>query len=155
MSVDGLLGLTKELDDTVHDLGFLALQHGEMHPANTGDVSQVLSKETALQVESQFGGGASEWFSLRELPRLAEIRGDGRTGYRAEGIADEEFFKQVSRLDGRVMVITRTGSSLPSIAHTIARGCPGLLLNIIEIGKGGESIRILLWKPTIRIDSLN
>ena len=94
-------------------------------------------------IVDRFGESASEWFPVDRLPLLASIRADGRTGYRAEGISDEEFYALISVLAGRSLIITRTGSQLPLIQHTIDMGQGGKLLNVIEVSGDARRIRIL------------
>lgn len=138
-----LLGSHQDLDEIICDLAFLTQYHKEMHPANTGDVSQVLSPEVGAVLMDRFRESASEWFSIDRLPLMASIRADGRTGYRAEGISDEEFYALISVLAGRSLLITRTGSQLPSIQHTIDVGQDGKLLNVIEVSPDARRIRIV------------
>lgn len=138
-----LLGINEELDRAVKDLGFFGSRYQSIHPAAGGDVSQVFSEKTSRILINRFRRNATRWLGMEIIQELAEIRKDGRTGYRSEGIADSRFYKLTKLLDGRVMLITCTGSQLPQIIETLHSAEDGRLLNLVEIGEEGKAIRIL------------
>ena len=86
MSRPDLLGISDALDEIINDFAYLASYHRESHPANTGDVSQVLAPTLATQLRGHFQQTASDWYAIAELEKLQTIRADGRSGYRSEGI---------------------------------------------------------------------
>ena len=49
----------------------------------------------------------------------------------------------MKHISGRVVLITRTGSEIPSIRETINRGRDGELFNLLEIDKSGRRLRII------------
>lgn len=138
-----LLGIHEELDRAVKDLAFFGSRYQAIHPAAGGDVSQVFSEKTSQLLIKRFRRNATRWFKMESIQELAEIRKDGRTGYRSEGIADPKFYKLTKLLDGRVMLITCTGSQLPQVIETLHSGEDGRLLNLVEVGKDGRVVRIL------------
>ena len=138
-----LLGISGELDRILTEFGFLATHHKNDHPANTGDVSQVLSKETGEQLVSIFSDSISPWFEIRELEGLASIRGDGRSGYRSEGIKDEKFYELTMTMADRAFLITRTGSKIPAIEESIRIGEDGKLFNVVQVDASGRKIRLV------------
>lgn len=143
MTQTDLLGLSGELDYIVRDLSFLAQHYAQFHPANVGDVSQVLSRDVSGQLLSRFNETLSNWYELSRLDEMASIRKDGRTGYRTQGIKDEGFYRAISPIAGRMLLITRTGSQIPAIAHSIEHGDGGKLLNIIQVDDSARRIRIV------------
>lgn len=138
-----LLGIHEELDRAVRDLAFFGVRYQEFHPAAAGDVSQVFSRETSKSLAQRFKQGASHWFEMRTIEDLASIRNDGRTGYRSEGVANPVFYDLTKHIGGRVLLITRSGSQIPAIAQTLQEGEDGKLLNVVEVNKKGDAIRIL------------
>src|SRR5437588_4633401 len=76
-----LLGISPRLDNIIKEFARLALEHANHHPANAGDVSQVLDNGVATILINRFGDTASQWFEIAHLDRLATIRADGRKGY--------------------------------------------------------------------------
>ncbi len=138
-----LLGVHEELDRAVRDLAFFGVRYQDFHPAAAGDVSQVFSKETSKSLAQRFRQGSSRWFEMRTIEELASIRNDGRTGYRSEGVASPNFYELTKHIGGRVLLITRSGSQIPAIAQTLQEGEDGKLLNVVEVNKKGDAIRIL------------
>lgn len=92
---------------------------------------------------SEFKDSLSEWYELERIERLAEIRTDGRRGYRAEGVRDGRFYELTSAMAGRVFLITRTGAQIPAIEHTIKVGQNGKLLNVVEVDETGRKLRVV------------
>jgi ribulose-5-phosphate 4-epimerase/fuculose-1-phosphate aldolase len=140
---ENLLGIHQELDDLILDLAFLSSFQSDTHPANTGDVSQVLSPELGNILVNRFRSTLSNWFQIEHVEGLASIRNDGRTGYRSEGIREEKYFQVLHNLTDRVFLITRTGAQIPAIQHSIDVGQDGELLNIVQLDKTGRQIRIV------------
>lgn len=138
-----LLGIHDELDRAVRDLAFFGIRCQNFHSAATGDVSQIFSKEASKELAQRFKQGASRWFEMRTIEELATIRNDGRTGYRSEGIANAAFYELTKHISERVLLITRTGSQIPAIAHTLQCGEDGKLLNLVEMNKKGDAVRII------------
>lgn len=138
-----LLGIDPEFDEILHDFAYLASRHREFHPANAGDVSQVLERNLGQNLLDRFETTASAWYEIESIEQLAELRNDGRTGYRSEGIKDPAFYEQMKPLSGRLMLITRTGAELPSLEQSIKRGQDGKLINVVEIDETGKRIRIV------------
>jgi len=138
-----LIGLSPELDEVIVDFAFLAHHYQGLHPGNAGDVSQVLAAETSGLLTSEFKGSLSEWYEIERIERLGEIRGDGRRGYRAEGVKDEQFYELTRAMAGRVFLITRTGAQIPSIEHTVRLGQDGKLLNVMEVDETGRRVRVV------------
>ena len=87
-----LLGINEGLDRVVRDLAFFGVRYQDFHPAATGDISQVFSKEASKSLVQRLKQGASRWFEMRMIEELATIRNDGRTGYQSEGIANPAFY---------------------------------------------------------------
>lgn len=138
-----LLGIADDLDEIILDFAFLANHFREVHPANAGDVSQVLGGASADAVLRASHRHASEWFSIGRLEELSRIRADGRVGYRSQGVQNEEFLLALRGLAGRVLLITTTGSQIPAISHTITLKRSGQLLNLVEVDETARRIRIL------------
>ncbi len=138
-----LMGISPELDEIIHDFAFLANYYGEFHPANAGDVSQVLSDEVGASVLTRFSNSISEWFDLQQLESLGSKRADGRSGYRCEGISDPRFYETIAVMAEKTVLITSTGSQLPAISHTLTRGQSGRLMNIIQVDPTARKIRIV------------
>lgn len=138
-----LLGIDPEFDETLHDFAYLASRHSEFHPANAGDVSQVLDPRLGQNLLDRFEATVSAWYDIESIEQLAELRNDGRTGYRTEGVKDPDFYEQMKPLAGRLMLITRTGAELPSLQQTIERGQDGKLFNIVEVDETGKKIRLV------------
>lgn len=138
-----LLGIHEELDTAVRDLAFFGARYQDFHPAATGDVSQVFSKEASKHLIQRFKQGASRWFEMRTIEELASIRNDGRTGYRSEGITTPAFYELTKHIGGRVLLITRTGSQITAIDHTLQCEEDGKLLNLVEVNKKGDAVRII------------
>lgn len=138
-----LLGLTADLDAIIHDFAFLAMVHKDSHPANTGDVSQVLTPVAAASVLETHGDTASAWYSIERLETLHELRRDGRTGYRAEGVTNPRYFAALSPIAGKLVLITRTGSQIPAVAETIRAKEDGKLFNVLQVDEAARSIRII------------
>lgn len=140
---ENLLGVDSDLDDAILNFSYLTDRYAEFHPANTGDVSQVLSRDSGQNILDRFGVTASDWYNIDSLQKLALIRGDGRSGYRSEGINDDRYYEILRPLYGRLMLVTRTGAELPSLRHTIESCRDGMLLNIIEVSGTGRQLRIV------------
>lgn len=138
-----LVGLYHELDEIIYDFAYLADRHKEFHPANSGDVSQVLPAELSIELIERYGRTATDWFHISEIQNLAKIRADDRSGYRAEGIEDEAFYRILQSMKNKLMLITRTGAEIAAIKHTIEQGRSGQLLTLVEVNGCGNSIRII------------
>lgn|GEM_PF-3358555 len=138
-----LIGIHEELDRAVKDLAFFGNRYQIIHPAANGDVSQLISKKTSAVLIKKFQGKASRWFKMETIQDLAEIRNDGRTGYRSEGITNSKFYELVKPLEGSVLLITCTGSQIPAIYEHLKDKEDGRLLNLVEVGAGGKTIRVL------------
>lgn len=137
-----LLGINRELDGAVKDIAVFGNRYGDMHPAATGDICQVMSERTSQRLIRLFKDGATKWFSMQRINQLSSIRGDGRAGYRSEGIENAQFYEHIRGLEGRVLLITCTGSQIPTILETLRAKEDGRFLNLVEVRVGG-SIRIL------------
>ena len=138
-----LLGFSPILDAIIRDFAFLASWYGDFHPANTGDVSQVLDPALAAALSARFANSASRWFAIERMEDLATIRADGRGGYRGQGIRHPDYFELIKGMGGRIFLITSTGSQLPAIGQTLSEGECGRLLNLIEVDPAARQIRIL------------
>lgn len=138
-----LLGINEELDRAVRDLAYFGVRYQDFHPAAAGDVSQVFLKDTSKILAQRFKQGAPRWFEMRTIDELESIRNDGRTGYRSEGVYNTAFYELTKHIGGRVLLITRSGSQIPAIAQTLQEGEDGKLLNVVEVNKKGDAIRIL------------
>jgi len=138
-----LLGIAQELDDIILDFAFLATHYSDAHPANAGDVSQVLPSILGGKLRSLFVETASDWYGIDRLEALAQIRADGRIGYRSQGIKAPRFYDLVRPIADRVLLITSTGSQLPAIGQSIASGKSGQLLTLVEVDENARQIRIL------------
>ncbi len=138
-----LLGIASELDSIIYDLGFLATVHQASHPANAGDVSQVLNQPLAQELKARFSGQESFWFEIEHLEELKTLRADGGRGYRSEGISNSRYFELIRPLAGRLVLITRTGSQIPAVEETIRAGEDGKLFNVIEVDDAANRIRII------------
>lgn len=143
MQDQSLFGISDELDEVIFELAYLARRYQDSHYANAGDASQVLSVSLGVKLLDRFASTASAWYPIAQLERLAEIRGDGRSGYRSEGITDRRFYELLRPLAGRVLLITRTGADLCYLKDAIARDLSGKLLTVIELDSKASSIRIL------------
>lgn len=142
-SSKSLLGICEELDRAVKDLAFCGSRYQTIHPAAGGDISQLFTKETSYLLIKKFGRKATGWFQMESIQDLASIRNDGRTGYRSEGITNSKFYELVESIEGRVLMITCTGSQIPLIIETLNCKEDGKLLNLMEVGKKGKSVRVL------------
>jgi hypothetical protein len=138
-----LIGIHEEVDKAVKDVAIFGNRYQDMHPAAGGDVSQVFSAKTSQLLVRRFRRNATQWFKMRTIHELADIRGDGRSGYRSEGVSDPRFYRLAKLLGGRVMLITCTGSQLPAILETLRSGEDGRYLNLVEISNSGDAVRIL------------
>lgn len=138
-----LLGISDELDDIIVDFAYLTDRYKEFHPGNSGDVSQMLDPAICRKLDKKNILKPTEWFEISELNKLANIRNDGRTGYRAEGIKYKPYFKIIKPLANRLMLITRTGADLPSLSYMINLKLNGKLFNIIEIDSTSTKVRIM------------
>jgi len=138
-----LLGIDAELDDALLDFAFLADYYRDSHPANAGDVSMLLSNSIAQRILDKFLDSASGWFPLSKLGLLATIRDDGRTGYRAQGIRQPLFYEHIHAIAGRSLLITRTGSQIPSLQSSISRYKDGELLTVIQVNEAADCIRVV------------
>jgi len=139
----GLFGVSPELDEIIREFAFLTSYYRNLHPANAGDDSQVLDDEIAARLIGVFADTASEWYDISELERLGEIRNDGRQGYRTEGVKDSRFLESITPMRNRVMLVTRTGSSLPALQYWTDRGHEGRLLTAIQVDDTASRIRVL------------
>lgn len=138
-----LLGIDNRLDDIIEDFAFLADYHREFHPANSGDVSQVLDIGVGKKVSTILEGSDREWWDLSDLESLIQLRADGRQGYRSQGISFEDYYEKIKSLAGRSMLITSTGAQLPAIKHTIMRGRSGMYLNVVRVDESAKKIQII------------
>lgn len=141
--VKSLLDIHPEIDKCVRDLAYYGLLYKEFHPAAAGDVSQVFSPCCGEELLKIFSPNASIWIPIKKLEEMARLRHDGRTDYRSEGINDPAYYKAISSMAGRLMLITSTGSQIPAISQSLTRGEDGRLLVIIEVDKNATSIRII------------
>ena len=138
-----LVGLTRELDEIIHDFAYLADRHKEFHPANSGDISQVLDKQLGAYLVHLFNATASSWIEISKIESLASLRNDGRTGYRSEGIKDPAYYDLIRSMAGRVMLITRTGAEISALKHSIDQDEGSKLLVVVEVDKEGKSVRLI------------
>jgi hypothetical protein len=128
--------------EEIGDLAFLTRHFKHFHPANTGDIGILVPADVADHLKFVYSE-RSDWFDFASLWRLAEIRNDGRTGYRGEGVTVPEFYEISPLVAGRLLVISRTGAQLPALEHTIQAGQGGKLLTVIEIDGAGKRLRLV------------
>jgi hypothetical protein len=138
-----LLGITRNLDELIFDLAFLGQHFGTFHPANAGDVSTVLADDIGSALLRAFEPSVSEWFHVRDLPTLAALRNDGRSGYRTQGIRDAYALEWLKHLKDQFILITRTGAQIPALQHTIDRAEDGRLLMVLQMDATGCRFRIV------------
>jgi hypothetical protein len=155
VAIGNLLGLSPRLDEILRDFPFFATVHKDSHPANAGDVSQVLDDQSAEAVEATYGNSATPWYDIENLEALGHLRNDGRSGYRIEGVVNPRFYELVRPLAGRLMLITRTGAQLPAISQTISTGDDGKLFICGPARLLGAASPDHLRAPGVRIYSLD
>lgn len=138
-----LIGLRPDLDRAIYDLSFLTSRYADFFPANTGDISWLIPNAAGPILREAFSSRATDWVSIDQLETLSRFRADGRSGYRAEGVREEEYYKEIGCLAGRMMLITRTGAMVPAISETVLRKRSGELLSIVELDATARQIRLL------------
>ena len=64
---ENLLGIHDELDEILLDFAFLSSFYRDFHPANAGDVSQILSVGLGNLLINRFKNTLSNWFQIKRI----------------------------------------------------------------------------------------